>query len=70
MEELKNVVSRQTEEVEARLRKEMDEVMMRNSEVHNANRALDEEKSEMERALVEAKMQYAQVGVVLFNRWL
>jgi chromosome segregation ATPase len=61
VEELKNVVSRQTEEVENRLKGEMDTVMARNVEVHNLNRGLDEEKQEMERLLVEAKMQYAQV---------
>jgi hypothetical protein len=61
-EELKAVVARQTEEVENRLRGEMDEVMKRNSEVHNANRALEDEKTETERLLVESKMQYAQVS--------
>jgi Rab-GTPase-TBC domain-containing protein len=67
VEELKRVVAAQTEEVENRLRGEMDEVMKRNSEVHNANRALEEEKSEMERILVETKMQYAQVWVPLLH---
>jgi hypothetical protein len=61
VEELKQVVSRQTEEVEQRLKAEMDEVMRRNIEVHNVNRALEEEKQEMERALVETKMMHAQV---------
>jgi hypothetical protein len=64
VEELKRVVAAQTEEVEARLRGEMDEVMKRNSEVHNANRALEEEKTEMEKILVETKMLYAQVCVL------
>jgi hypothetical protein len=63
VEELKQVVSRQTEEVEARLKGEMDEVMRRNIEVHNANRALEDEKQEMERALVETKMLHAQVSL-------
>jgi hypothetical protein len=56
------VVSRQTEEVEQRLKGEMDEVMRRNIEVHNVNRALEDEKQEMERALVETKMMHAQVS--------
>jgi hypothetical protein len=64
VDELKNVVSRQTEEVEKRLKGEMDTVMARNVEVHNLNRALEEEKQEMERLLVETKMQYAQVSFV------
>ena len=61
-EELKNVVAKQTEEVESRLRAEMDIVMQRNIEVHNENRALEDEKQEIEQALVEAKMSYAQVS--------
>lgn len=61
VEELKQVVTRQTEEVEARMRSEMDELMQRNSVVHSANRALEEEKIEMERLLVESKMEHAQV---------
>jgi hypothetical protein len=65
VEELKNVVQRQTEEVEQRLKGEMDAVMARNVEVHNLNRALDEEKQDMERLLVEAKMQYAQVRALV-----
>jgi hypothetical protein len=63
VEELKKVVSRQTEEVENRLKGDMDTVMARNVEVHNLNRALDDEKQEMERLLVETKMQYAQVNI-------
>ncbi|KAF2668841.1 RabGAP/TBC [Microthyrium microscopicum] len=72
VEELKAVVARQTEEVENRLRGEMDEVMKRNSEVHNANRAIEEEKSEMERDLVETKMKHAQINSeheALKQRW-
>lgn len=61
VDELKRVVAVQTEEVENRLRAEMDEVMKRNIEVHNANRALEDEKLEMERALVQTKMLHAQV---------
>ena len=59
--ELKGVVERQTQEVEDRLKGEMDAVMQKNIEVHNLNRALEDEKSECERELVTAKMAYAQV---------
>ena len=64
VEELKSVVARQTEEVETRMRGDMDTVMQRNIEVHNANRAMEEDKHEMEKALVETKMAYAQVCCV------
>lgn len=59
--ELKRVVERQTQEVEDRLKGEMDAVMQKNIEVHNLNRALEDEKSDCERELVAAKMAYAQV---------
>ena len=60
--ELKAVVERQTQEVEERMKGEMDAVMQRNIEVHNANRALEDEKAEFERELVESKMAHAQVS--------
>jgi hypothetical protein len=60
--ELKAVVERQTQEVEERMKKDMDAVMQRNSEVHSANRALEDEKAEFERELVAAKMAHAQVS--------
>ena len=70
VDELKVVVERQTQEVEDRLRGEMDAVMRKNSEVHNLNRALEDEKSECERELVAAKLAFAQVChiEVLFYR--
>jgi len=64
VDELKGVVERQTQEVEERLRGEMDAVMQKNIEVHNLNRALEEEKSECERELVVAKMAHAQVYLI------
>lgn len=36
--------------------------MQRNIEVHNENRALEEQLGEMEKVLVETKMGYAQVS--------
>ena len=61
VEALKKIVGSQPEEVENRLKDEMERIMTRNSEVQNENRALEEQMVDMEKALVEAKMQYAQV---------
>lgn len=61
VEELRNVVERQPEEVENRLKAEMDRIMTRNLEVHNANRGLEEQMADMEKALVETKMNFAEV---------
>ena len=60
-DELKAMVDKQTEEVESRLNQEMERIMQRNSEVQNANRGLEEQMAEMEKVLVETKMQYAEV---------
>ncbi|KAL8708553.1 MAG: hypothetical protein Q9220_006606 [cf. Caloplaca sp. 1 TL-2023] len=59
--ELRNVVERQPEEIEQRLKAEMDRIMTRNIEVQNENRALEEQMADMEKALVETKMGYAEV---------
>ena len=61
VEELRRVVETQTEEVEKRLRGEMDSLLKRNQDVHAANIRLEEEMSEMEKTLVETKMQHAEV---------
>ena len=65
--ELRSLVERQPEEVEQRLRAEMDRIMQRNVEVQNENRNLEEQMAEMEKSLVETKMQFAEVrrGVLL-----
>lgn len=60
--ELKVVVDKQPQEVEEKLRTEMDRIMKRNLEVQNENRSLVEQMSEMEKELVEAKMQWAEVS--------
>ncbi|KAL8935083.1 MAG: hypothetical protein Q9211_004895, partial [Gyalolechia sp. 1 TL-2023] len=60
VEELRNVVERQPEEVEQRLKAEMDRIMARNLEVQNENRTLEEQMADMEKALVETKIDYAQ----------
>lgn len=62
VEELKKIVAAQPEQVEARLKDEMERIMTRNSEVQNSNRGLEEQMADMEKDLVETKMQYAQVS--------
>lgn len=61
VQQLQTIVDAQPGEVEERLRSEMDRIMTRNIEVQNENRALEESTAEMEKALVEAKMRYAEV---------
>lgn len=60
--ELQKMIDTQPEEVEAKLKAEMDRIMQRNIEVQNENRALKEEMDEMERELVNAKMSHAEVS--------
>ncbi|GES61789.1 GTPase activating protein [Aspergillus terreus] len=59
--ELKNVVDKQPAEVEEKLRTEMDRIMKRNLEVQNENRSLVEQMAEMEKELVQTKMESAEV---------
>lgn len=60
--ELRNLVERQPGEVERRLKEEMDRIMKRNLEVQNDNRGLEEQMADMERVVVETKMQLAEVS--------
>ncbi|KAI9847391.1 MAG: GTPase-activating protein [Sclerophora amabilis] len=72
VEELKHLVERQPEEVEGRLKEEMDRLMKRNLEVHNENQALEEQMAEMEKDLVNVKMQYAEINAAhetLKQKW-
>jgi hypothetical protein len=62
VEELQRIVDTQPEEVEARLKSEMETVMQKNIVVHNENRALEEQMAEMEKELVATKMQWATVS--------
>lgn len=62
IEGLQNIVDTQAEEVEARLKSEMETVMQKNIVVHNENRALEEQMAEMEKELVATKMQWATVS--------
>ena len=66
--ELQKMIDTQPEEVEAKLKAEMDRIMQRNIEVQNENRALKEEMDEMERELVNAKMSHAEVSNHPFTR--
>jgi hypothetical protein len=63
VEELLKIVESQPEEVETRLKTEMENVMQKNIVVHNENRALEEQMAEMEKELVTTKMQWATVGL-------
>ncbi|KAF2190805.1 RabGAP/TBC [Zopfia rhizophila CBS 207.26] len=62
VEELQKIVEKQPEEVEARLKTEMETVMQKNIVVHNENRALEEQMAEMERELVATKLQWATIN--------
>ncbi|KAJ4368787.1 hypothetical protein N0V83_005869 [Neocucurbitaria cava] len=62
VEELQKIVNTQPEEVEARLKSEMETVMQKNITVHNENRALEEQMADMEKELVETKMQWATIN--------
>lgn len=62
VQELQKIVDTQPEEVEARLKHEMETVMQKNIMVHNENRNLEESMAEMEKELVETKMQWATVS--------
>ncbi|KAH7075369.1 rab-GTPase-TBC domain-containing protein [Paraphoma chrysanthemicola] len=62
VEELQRIVDTQPEEVEARLKNEMETVMQKNIVVHNENRALEEQMAEMEKELVATKMQWATIN--------
>jgi hypothetical protein len=61
VKELRSVIETQPQEVEERLKSEMDRLLKRNQEVHEENTKLEEEMSEMEQTLVATKMQYAEV---------
>lgn len=62
VQELQKIVETQPEEVEQRLKNEMETVMQRNIVVHNENRALEEQLADMEKELVETKMQWAEIN--------
>jgi predicted RNase H-like nuclease (RuvC/YqgF family) len=59
--QLKQVIDDQPAEVEAKLKDEMDRIMERNLEVMSMNRELEEQVGDLERTLVETKLQFAEV---------
>ena len=63
VEGLQSIVNTQEQEVEARLKGDMETVMQKNITVHNENRALEESMSEMEKELVSTKLQWATVSL-------
>ncbi|KAI4625719.1 hypothetical protein J4E80_002852 [Alternaria sp. BMP 0032] len=60
--ELQKIVDTQPAEVEARLKSEMETVMQKNIVVHNENRNLEDSMAEMEKELVDVKMQWATIN--------
>jgi len=62
VDELRKMVEAQPAEVEARLEQEMQRIMVRNVEVQNQNRMLEDQMEEMEREMVATKMHHAQVS--------
>jgi hypothetical protein len=67
VEELRKMVDKQPQEVEDRLKGEMDKIMARNIEVQDSNRGLEEQVQEMEQELVGTKMMHAQVSFLVFE---
>lgn len=68
VDELRKMVETQPAEVEARLEQEMQRIMVRNVEVQNQNRMLEDQMEEMERELVDTKLKFAQVCWLL-SHW-
>jgi len=69
---LRDMVDKQPQEVEDRLKGEMEALMQKNLAVHRENQTLEESMMEMEKELVSAKMQLATVNEdydLLKNRW-
>ncbi|KAI5818274.1 putative GTPase activating protein [Pyronema omphalodes] len=69
---LRDMVDKQPQEVEDRLKGEMEQLIQKNLAVHHANQTLEESMMEMEKELVSTKMQLATVNEdydLLKNRW-
>lgn len=62
VENLRDMVDKQPQEVEDRLRAEMEQLMQKNLDVHRQNQALEEQMMDMEKDLVSTKMQLATVS--------
>ncbi|RKF79943.1 putative gtpase activating protein [Golovinomyces cichoracearum] len=71
--EFREMIEKLPQEVEQRLQTEMDRLLKRNQEVHDENTRLEEDMSEMEKTLVETKMQYAEINAAhetLTRKWI
>jgi len=64
---LRDMVDKQPQEVEDRLKGEMEALMQKNLAVHHANQSLEESMMEMEKELVSTKMQLATVSSLSFH---
>ncbi|KAI0843323.1 RabGAP/TBC [Hypoxylon sp. FL0890] len=62
VKELRNVIEKQPEEIEATWKLEREDLMKRNEKVHEENRRLEKELQELEEELVQTKMQYAEIN--------
>lgn len=62
VKQLQEIISAQPGEVEDKLRQEMDRIIARNGEVQNQNRALEEEREQVESELVKAKLEKAEMS--------
>lgn len=62
VKELRNVIEKQPEEIEAAWRLEQEDLMKRNEKVHDENRRLEKELQELEEELVQTKMRCAEIN--------
>ncbi|OTA54904.1 RabGAP/TBC [Hypoxylon sp. EC38] len=62
VKELRNVIEKQPEEIEAVWKLEREDLMKRNEKVHEENRRLEKELQELEEELVQTKMRYAEIN--------
>ncbi|ERS95891.1 GTPase activating protein (Gyp5) [Sporothrix schenckii 1099-18] len=70
--ELKVVIEQQPDELEQAWKAERDDLMNRNSKVHEENQRVEKEMAELEEQLVQTKMQYAEVNAqheTLLRKW-
>ncbi|CAK7204585.1 hypothetical protein SEUCBS139899_007343 [Sporothrix eucalyptigena] len=60
--ELKVVIEQQPEQLEQAWKAERDDLMNRNTKVHDENQRVEKEMAELEEQLVQTKMQYAEIN--------
>ena len=60
--ELKNVIQQQPDELENAWKAERDDLIGRNTKVHEENQRVEKEMAELEEELVQTKMRYAEVS--------